>query len=175
MDGPMNTIRVLVVSDNPDDVVLVEELLSTPLAQTNYVVENIADFQGALRALVSDSYDVYLLDYHVPGTGITGVDLIQRAYAGGCTSPIILLTQISDDMIQWAAEHAGAADVLHKTADLCPHPDCPMHRNKDTPHRLLARSIRYAVQHFQQLKMIQKQLDGVQKQLADVHRKLNRG
>lgn len=170
----MNTIRVLVVSDNPADVVLIEELLK-PSTQTNYVVESIADFQGALRALVSDSHDIFLLDYHVPGTGITGVDLIQRAYAGGCTSPIILLTQITDDMIYWAAEHAGAADVLHKTADLCPHPDCPLHRNEEVPRRLLTRSIRYAVQHFQQLKMIQKQLDGVQRQLADVHRKLNRG
>ena len=168
----METIRVLVISDSAADVVLIEELLSkSPRSQTKYYVEAAHDFQSALRALVSDSHDIYLMDYHVPGSGISGIDFIQRAYAGGC----ILLTQITDETIIWAAEAAGAADVLHKQADLCPHPDCPLHRNEDTPRRLLTRAIRYSVRHFQQLKTIQKQLDAVQRQLADVHRKLNRG
>jgi CheY-like chemotaxis protein len=175
MDGPMETIRVLIVSDNPADVTLIENLLQIPNGDAKYYVEATDDFQRALRALVSSTHDVYLVDYHVPGAGITGIDLIQRAYAGGCTSPIILLTQITDESIYWAAEAAGAADVLHKHADLCPHPDCPMHRSTDTPQRLLTRAIHYAIRHFQQLRIIEKQLDAVQKQLADVHRKLNRG
>lgn len=172
----MDTIRVLVISDDRADVVLIEELLAQPVyPNTRYTVESVDNFQNALRSLVTDSHDVFLVDYRVPGTNITGIDLIQRAYAGGCTAPIILLTHITDEMIHWAAENSGAADILHKQADLCPHPDCPLQRSIESPKRLLARSIKYAVQHFQQLQLIQKQLNEVQKQLADMNRKLNRG
>jgi two-component system cell cycle sensor histidine kinase/response regulator CckA len=172
----MDTIRVLVISDDRADVVLLKELLAQPThPNTRYLVESVDNFQSALRSLVSDSHDIFLVDYHVPGMSITGVDLIQRAYAGGCTAPIILMTHITDELVHWAAEAAGAADILHKRADLCPHPDCPLQRSVESPGRILSRSIRYAVRHFQQLQLIQKQLDGVQKQLADVNRKLNRG
>lgn len=171
----MSTIRVLVISDDPDDVRLIRDLLAEAPPQSQYLVEEANNFQKAIRALVNNTHDVFFVDYHVPGTGITGIELIQRAYAGGCAVPIILLTQITDDMVYWAAESAGAADVLHKKADLCPHPDCPRQQYRETPARLLSRAIGYAIRHFQQLRVIQKQLDLVQKQLVDVHRKLNRG
>jgi CheY-like chemotaxis protein len=171
----MDTVRVLVISDDRAIVASIEELLSTSNTESlRYQVESTNGFQNALRALVSDSHDVFLLDYVVPGTGLTGIELVQRAHAGGCTSPIILLTQMLDESVHWAALVAGAADVLHKTLDLCPHPDCPLNRSTDSPRRLLARAIRYATQHYQRLQVIQAQLSAVQEQLATVHKKLNR-
>jgi CheY-like chemotaxis protein len=172
----MNTIRVLIISGDQDEIQLVSSLLARASnSNVFYHTASTDHFQEALRALVTDAYDIFLVDYHVPNAGITGVDLIQRAYAGGCTAPIILLTKVSDDAIHWAAETAGAADVLHRVKDLCPHPDCPMGRNEDSPQRILVRAIHYAVHHAQQLRNIEKQLNTVQQQLADVYRKLNRG
>ena len=170
----MDTIRVLTISDDRALVASIEEMLTAPGVTPRYQVDVVTGFQNALRNLVSDSHDIFLLDYIVPGAGITGIELIQRAQAGGCTSPIILLTQLMDESVHWAAQMAGAADVLHKQLDLCPHPDCPLNRNTDMPRRVLLRAIRYATQHYQQLQGIQKQLNSVQEQLVSVHKKLNR-
>lgn len=171
----MDTIRVLIISDDHAIVASIEELLGTSNSEApHYRVESTNGFQNALRALVSDSYDIFLMDYIVPGTGITGIELIQKAQAGGCTSPVILLTQLLDESVYWAAQTAGAADVLHKNLDLCPHPDCPLQRSTDAPRRILTRAIRYATQHYQRLQVIQAQLSAVQDQLVTVHKKLSR-
>lgn len=171
----MDTIQLLVISDNTTDIDHIKKLLTQqPLNDVMYEVDVIPHFQNALRSLVTNTHDVFLVDYYVPGTNVSGIDLIQRAYAGGCVSPIILLTNTTDEMLQWAAIAAGASDVLHKTLDLYPHPDCPLQRQLESPRRILMRAVRYAVQQHQQLQQIQKQLEKVQRQLAGVNRKLNR-
>lgn len=171
----METIRVLIISDETDDVAQLQRLLKrSPHPDTKYKVDCVDTFHEALRALVNTTHDAYLVDYKVPGSNISGIDLTQRAYAGGCTAPIIILTHLNDGTLHWAAEAAGAADVLHKRADICPHPDCPLNRSLETARRLIDKSIRYSVRHFQQLRNIQKQVDGMQKQLVDLNKKLSR-
>ena len=172
----METIRVLIISDETDDIEKIKKLLNhSPHPDTKYKTSVVSTFPEGLRALVGTTHDIYLVDYKVPGSNISGIDLTQRAYAGGCTAPIIILTHMNDDTIHWAAESAGAVDVLNKRSDIYPHPDCPLNRNHETSRRLLDKSIRYAVRHFQQLRNVQKQVDGMQKQLVDLNKKLSRG
>lgn len=153
---------MLVVSGNPDDIEEIKSLLASPTgARTHYHVESTSDYHDALKALVRNTHDVYLLDQKLPNASGDSMDLLRRANAGGCQRPAILLTVMEDEDIDWAVEDVGAAGFLNKHLDL--------------HERVVKHAIRHAVRHFQQLQDIRQQLSVVQKQLVDVGRKLSRG
>lgn len=157
----METTHVLVVSDDTHQVEEISRLLeTTPGTRQRYHVESLSDFQEVLRALVRNTHDVFILDQKIPGSPLSALDLLQRANAGGCITPVLLLTTLPDDDIEWAADDAGAAGFLHRDLDL--------------NERTLKHALRYAVTHFRQLQEMQELLSSVQKQLAEVERKLRR-
>jgi FixJ family two-component response regulator len=100
------------------------------------------------------------MDQHVSGTGLTSIEILKRVNAGGCTIPVILVTTLGDDSVAWAADDAGAAGFLH--------------RDLDMTERTVKHAIRYSISHFRQLQEIQEHMAEVQKQLADMGRKLRR-
>lgn len=157
----METTHVLVVSDDAEMVDDITGLLQTaPGTRRRYHVESMNDFSEVLRALVRNSHDVFILDQIIPGSNVGALDLVQRAIAGGCTMPILVVTTMADEDIEWAADDAGAAGFLN--------------RNLDLHERTLKHALRYATGHFRQLQEMQELLGGVQKQLAEVERKLRR-
>jgi CheY-like chemotaxis protein len=157
----METIHVLMVSDNQSEISLVRELLATSLdATTHYHIDTTADYAEALRALVRNNHNVFIVDYHLPGVGMTGIELLQRANAGGCSTPVILLSTLPDEDIEWAADDAGAA--------------CFLNKNLDLNERMLKLAIRHGVRHFRRLQELQELLTTVQKQLADLGRRYRR-
>lgn len=157
----METIHVLVVSDNRDEIDLIQDLLHTdPDASMHYHVESVDNYNDALRDMVRNRHDLYLVNYNVPGVQLSGPELLERANAGGCTTPVLLLTTLKDEDIEWQAEEAGAAGFLNSHTDLT--------------ERTLRHTIRYAVRQFKRLQETQELLITVQKQLAEMGRKLNR-
>lgn len=157
----METIHVLIVSNIPDEIAKIQNLLTTDHdAFTHYHVDTTMDNREALRAMVRNRHDIFILDYHLTGGGITGIELLQRANAGGCTSPTIIVSNVPDDEIAWAADDAGAACYLNKTLDL--------------DGRTLRFAIRHGVHYFQKLQELQELLNNVQKQLAELGRKYRR-
>jgi PAS domain S-box-containing protein len=77
---------------------------------------------------VDGDFDVCLLDYHLGQR--TGLELLRRAIARGCRTPIILLTGNDDRNVDVEAMKAGAADSVVKGR---------------FDGRLLEPSIRYAI------------------------------
>lgn len=157
----METTHVLIISD---DTVLVEEvtklLHTAPGTRRRYHVESMTDFSDTLRALVRNTHDVFIIDQIVPGSNIGAIDLTQRANAGGCVTPVLILTTLPDEEIEWAADDAGAAGFLHRDYDLT--------------DRTLKHALRYATDHFRQLQEMQELLTEVQRQLVEVERKFRR-
>lgn len=157
----METIHVLMVSDNQTEIAQVRELLTTNVdATTHYHVDATGDYAEALRALVRNHHDIFLLDYHLPGVNMSGIELLQRANAGGCATPVIVLSNLPDDDIEWAADDAGAACYLNKVLDL--------------NERTLKLAIRHGVRYFHKLQELQELLAAVQKQLAELGRRYRR-
>lgn len=172
----MAVIRVLVVSDNPDDIHRIETLLASQNGTgPRYVVASVDNWQAAIRVLVRNDFDVYIVDYWIPGAGPsrTGMDLIREVNAGGCHSPIIVLSSMPDEEIEWAVEDAGASDYLNKH-DLHFHPDCAGDLGSEASRRILTRAIRYAIRHYQALNDIQRQLVAIRSEFASINRKLRR-
>ena len=137
-DAEQPFIRILLVEDDEDDFILTRDALRS-ISQGRMVLEWVDNGEQALEELRSGRHDVCLLDYRLDAS--TGLDLLARMRQQGWLGPVILLTGMSDEALDEEALKAGAADFLDKS--------------QLTP-TLLARSIRYALQHARTLEELRR-------------------
>jgi two-component system, cell cycle sensor histidine kinase and response regulator CckA len=121
-------LKVLLVEDNPGDVLLLQEfLLDVSSTQVNLLpVERVLD---ALNCLVQESFDVILLDLSLPDS--QGLETFYTIHARFPAIPIIVLTGLADETIATKAVQQGAQDYLLKG---------------QVSGNLLVRSMRYAIE-----------------------------
>jgi signal transduction histidine kinase len=124
-------IKILLIDDDEDDYVLTRGYLEE-IEGWQLELDWIWTYEAALDSISRQEHDVYLLDYHLGDR--TGLDLLRRAIADGCTTPMILLTGQGDHEVDLEAMRIGAADYLIKS-------------NIDA--HFLERSIRYAIKRKQ--------------------------
>jgi diguanylate cyclase (GGDEF)-like protein len=105
--------RILLVDDEPHNLVLLERLLA-PLGHELIRAE---DGQSAIRALMEDKPDLVLLDLVMPG--LDGVDILThvRTNMGGEYVPVIIITAHSEREHRMRGLEAGADDFIEKPAD----------------------------------------------------------
>jgi diguanylate cyclase (GGDEF)-like protein len=133
---PRSVIRVLLVDDDEDDVLLTRGIFADGFSE-QVTFEWADTYARGLELLLSGTYHVALVDYNLGGE--TGTDLLRAAYAHGCRTPVIMLTGQTNRAADLDAMHAGAADFLVKgsvTGDM------------------LERSIRYARERHRLLEEI---------------------
>jgi diguanylate cyclase (GGDEF)-like protein/PAS domain S-box-containing protein len=104
-------VKVLLVDDDEDEFIVTRDLLSD-INRTAYKLDWVSDYDKALPRILSEAYDVCLIDYRLGAR--TGLELIREAIVLGCQSPLILLTGQGNREIDIAAMEAGAADYLIK-------------------------------------------------------------
>ena len=127
------TLCVLLVEDNPTDVLLVETAFEEMAGMRADVVA-VERLSSAL-ALLQDAeerdarFDCILLDLNLPDS--QGVDAFPRIAACAPITPVIALTGLADEARAIAALQLGASDYLVKG-------------QSDAP--VLERSIRYAIE-----------------------------
>ncbi|MEH1920376.1 hybrid sensor histidine kinase/response regulator [Nostoc sp.] len=124
-------IKVLLVEDNPSDVLLLKELFKEV---TTVVVElmPVERLYEAVNYLTNEIFDVILLDLSLPDS--QGLQTFVIAHNQAKATPIIVLTGINDETLATRAMQQGAQDYLVKgqvTGDL------------------LVRSMRYAIERQQ--------------------------
>jgi PAS domain S-box-containing protein len=124
------TVTVLLVEDDEDDVVLAREYL-TESKNYSFEVDWEPDLVRVREKMRNKHYDIFLIDYRLGSEN--GLDLIKFAKEKGVLVPSILLTGQGDVAVDLNASRYGASDYLVK-ADLSPS--------------LLERSIRYALSQF---------------------------
>lgn len=108
---PTDPIRVLLIDDDEDEVVLARHLLAES-RMSRFTLDWTSDFDAALDDMASHQHDVYLLDYRMGAHD--GLELLREALARGCAAPVVILTGYGDDEVDLAAMRAGAADFLVK-------------------------------------------------------------
>ncbi|MBA3338317.1 MAG: response regulator transcription factor [Geodermatophilaceae bacterium] len=110
----MNTIRVLIVDDQP----LVREGLAILLERVDgiEVVGRVADGREALALLDVLRPEVLLMDLRMPG--MDGIETTRRAVAAHPGIVVLALTTYPDDRSLFAALRAGARGYLTKDATL---------------------------------------------------------
>ncbi len=131
------SVKLLVVDDDEDDLYLISEALNE-VEGTRYIVTTATSALAAMSILARNTFDVIFSDYRLGH--LTGVDFINHVRVAGIETPIILLTGITDQIIDNAALKAGASDFVSKTAI---NPD------------MLDRSVRYALAHSERQRLLQ--------------------
>lgn len=121
-------IKVLLVEDNPGDILLLQEFLQD-VTPTLVELKPVEQLDEALNYLVQENFDVMLLDLSLPDS--QGLETFIRAHHQVKSIPIIVLTGMADENLALRAMQEGAQDYLIKgqvTGDL------------------LVRSMRYAIE-----------------------------
>lgn len=102
-------MRVAILEDDPDQADIAEHWL----ADAGCRVFSYADGQGFLRAVRSESFDLYVLDWVLPD--LSGIDVLEklRDEAGDLT-PVIVATVKDEERDVVRALEAGADDYIVK-------------------------------------------------------------
>ena len=123
-------INVLLIEDNPEDVQVIQAVLSDEEGAAFHVT--YADWLSTgLNALAQDHIDVVLLDLGLPDS--TGIETLAKVRQQAPKVAIVVLTASDDDRMAAQALQQGAQDYLVK-GYMQVYPN------------LLQRSMRYAIE-----------------------------
>jgi signal transduction histidine kinase len=120
--------RILAVEDSVTDAHRLRAILND-IPQFNFAIRHVCQLTDALTSLSETDYDVVLLDLLLPDS--SGLETVDRVHAATPHTPIIVLTQIEDEVNAIEAVRRGAQDYLFKT-------------RLDSP--LVSRAIKYAME-----------------------------
>ena len=124
-------VRVLIVDDNPADIIVLENTLQKNRAFTSEVIhaETVAD---AMEIAQQQEIDVCIVDYQLGDK--TAIDLMRSLNDSALNLPVIVVTAATTDDLNALLLSHGALDFIDK--------------DDITPDRL-SRSIRYAVRRVE--------------------------
>lgn len=123
-----DTIRVLLVEDNPGDARLIREALRD-VSASPFELTHVDRLSAAFERLDEGGHDVLLLDLSLPDS--KGLETVARAREHAPRIPIVVLTGLNDEMTAFLALRKGAQDYLVKDM---------------VNGRLLLRVIRYGIE-----------------------------
>ena len=101
-------MRVLIVEDEKR----IRDFLKEHLKSDYYEIDVAADGQKGLEFMKINNYDLVILDNVLPKK--TGLEVCTEARKAGVTSPILVLSVLSDSKQKIALLEAGADDYLAK-------------------------------------------------------------
>jgi len=127
-DPRPETIKVLLIEDNPGDARLVKEMLVNSGA-SKFSLTHAGRLSQGLSLLRNESHHVILLDLSLPDGH--GLDNIREVCAVAPYLPVVILTGLDDETIAIRAVQGGAEDYLVKG---------------QMDSNLLVRAIRYAIE-----------------------------
>jgi DNA-binding response OmpR family regulator len=101
-------VRLLYADDEP----ALRDMVQNHLTLEGYDVETAADGQGAIDLLNSKSFDIVLLDVHMPK--VDGLQVLRHMHARGIRTKLIMLTGDGDPHVANECAKYGASDYLTK-------------------------------------------------------------
>ncbi|HVW74245.1 MAG TPA: response regulator [Rhizomicrobium sp.] len=107
----MQGARILYIDDDEGLVRLVTRTLERRGAQVFAAYNGLEGLQKA----ASDSFDIIVLDHHMPGQN--GLDVLIQLRATTPDIPVVFVTGSGESQVAVSALKAGAADYLAKTGD----------------------------------------------------------
>ncbi|MCV4341411.1 response regulator [Pseudomonas capsici] len=105
-------MRLLLVEDD----IALGEGIHQALSREGYTVDWIKDGSSALHALLSETFDLVILDLGLPKLG--GLEVLRRLRHDGSTVPVVILTARDATEDRIAGLDAGADDYLVKPFDV---------------------------------------------------------
>jgi DNA-binding NarL/FixJ family response regulator len=107
----MDRVSILIVEDNPGDVLLIREYLAE-MQRYPHDIREAGALESALGLLGHYHFDVVLLDLSLPDS--SGLDTVRRLIAKFPEVAVIVLTGLQDEDIALRSVRYGAQDYLEK-------------------------------------------------------------
>ncbi len=110
------TFSILLVEDNPGDVLIVKELLKS--SGIDFSLKNVSTLKETILLCVEKEFDIVLLDLGLPDS--VGLETLKKIQVFNVKSPVIVMTGLDDEDIALESLREGAQDYLVKnrlTAD----------------------------------------------------------
>jgi signal transduction histidine kinase len=124
----LETIRVLLIEDNPGDARLIREILARARG-AQFELERVERLSTALERLNTGGVDAILLDLTLPDS--SGLDTFFKVHTRAPHVPITVLSGFDDEVVAIRAVREGAQDYLVKG---------------QVDRNLLVRALRYAIE-----------------------------
>jgi DNA-binding NarL/FixJ family response regulator len=145
-NSTLETINVLLIEDNPDTIILIQEML----AEDNYnkfILKCAGELSTGLKYLNEEkNIDVVLLDLSLPDS--QGIDTITKVLNFTSEIPIVVLTNYDNEMFAIKALQKGVQDYLIKGL---------------IDNNVLVRAIRYSIERDRLRRELEKKLEEVRK------------
>ena len=107
-----DTIKVLLIEDDPDDVRLIREAVGRGRKGWQFEVSHASRLAAGLESLAAPQVDVILLDLGLPDSA--GLDTLTRVITVCPEIPVVVLTGLHDEAVAVEAVRLGAQDYLIK-------------------------------------------------------------
>jgi len=107
----MSELSVLIVEDNPADVLLIREYLSEK-RDMEYDIKEARNLESAISLILQFDFDIILLDLFLPDSA--GLETVRRVVTVSPDIPVLILTGLRDEEIAIQAVRYGAQDYLEK-------------------------------------------------------------
>lgn len=101
-------MRILLVEDEISLAKAIKKILQS----NNYEVDSVDNGDDAIYYLLSDNYDIAIIDIML--NGLDGISVVKEVREKGCDASIIMLTALSDIDKKVEALDLGANDYLTK-------------------------------------------------------------
>ena len=121
-------IKVLLLEDNPVDVILLRETLGQD-ALNSFDLTPVERLASALATLQENTFDIILLDLGLPDS--QGLETFTKIHQASSETPKVILSGLTDEALALQAVQAGAQDYIVKGT---------------TGYTSAARAIRYAIE-----------------------------
>src|ERR1700722_16814043 len=132
------TIRVLLVEDDPDDYELIRKYISQ-IKNSHYEFTWASSYDTGLEKLSTSRFHLVLLDFRLGPH--TGLEFLEEADRRQSTAPVVFLTGLDDFDTDLKTMRAGAADFISKNR---------------LDSFLLERTIRYALERSRAAKELKR-------------------
>jgi CheY-like chemotaxis protein len=107
----MDKLSILIIEDNPADIVLIKEYLSE-MRNFSYELKEAGTLQSALGLFSHYDFDVVLLDLSLPDS--SGVETVRTLISKYPEVAVIVLTSLQDEEVALMSVRFGAQDYLEK-------------------------------------------------------------
>jgi signal transduction histidine kinase/CheY-like chemotaxis protein len=103
-------LQLLIVEDNPGDVVIVTELMRS--SGINFKLTQVSTLRETLSICIDNDFDIILLDLGLPDS--VGVETLKKIQVFRIKSPVVVMTGLDDEDTALASLREGAQDYLVK-------------------------------------------------------------
>ncbi|MDQ1590553.1 MAG: hypothetical protein QOG71_1180 [Pyrinomonadaceae bacterium] len=108
------TPRILIIDDDPNSSELIELMLR--YSDSDYEITSVQTPEAGLRLAAAQRFDLFLLDYRLPG--MTGAEVCRRIRRTDAETPVMFFTGTAHERERQEAMQAGANAYLVKPDDI---------------------------------------------------------